>query len=100
MKITDLAAEKIKEHLKETPDKFLRIQAVPGGCSGMMYSMGIDDKSDGDIVEKINGVDVLMDPETKELMADCTIDYDEAEDGFKIDNPNASAGCHGCPGCH
>lgn len=96
MKITDHAVEKINEHLAGNPGRMLRIQAVPGGCAGMMYNMGLDDPAE-DFVE-IKGLKILMDDETKELMVEATIDYDDKEEGFKIDNPASS--CGSCPGCH
>ena len=99
MKITDNAAEKIKDFLKAEDKMGLRIRAVPGGCSGMMYEMGLDDNPGTDSVVEISGISIFMDEDTKEAMLEATIDYDSEHDSFHIDNPQFS-GCHGCLGCH
>ena len=100
MKITDLAIDNIKKHLADNPGKHLRIQAVEGGCAGMMYNMGLDDKKGDDVVIKVKDIEILTDKKSEELMSEATIDYDKEEDGFKIDNPKAQSGCSACPGCH
>jgi len=101
MKITNEAAEKIKGFMTAENKKGLRILAVPGGCSGLMYQMGLDDDPGADQVMDINGVRIFADADTVALMKEATIDFDEQEDGFRIDNPNKAAGCGTCAsGCH
>src|SRR3989344_5578775 len=45
-KITDKAASKIKEVLKDK--KGLRIEVIPGGCAGYMYNITAEDKINKD----------------------------------------------------
>jgi iron-sulfur cluster assembly protein len=99
MKITDNAAKKIKENLKEESKVGLKIVAKPGGCAGMMYEMGLEDNPGTDNVLEINGISIFVDDSTKEILEDATIEFDEKEDAFRIDNPKYS-GCASCPGCH
>lgn len=98
MRITDAAAKRIKEYLKEESKLGLKIVAVPGGCAGMMYQMGLEDNPGTDNVLEINGISVYCDDATKEVIQDATVEYDEKEDAFRVDNPKYS-GCSSCSGC-
>lgn len=98
--ITENAAEKVKELMKKEGQikTALRIEVVPGGCSGMTYDFSFDDEQheDDTVVEK-NGLKVVVDEASMEYLKGCTINYVETlhEAGFKIENPNAKASC-GC----
>ncbi len=77
----------------------MKIIASPGGCSGVSYNMGLDEESKDDVVLTVNGIKILTDESTKEIMENVTVDFDEEQDGFKIDNPDEELSCGGCTGC-
>jgi iron-sulfur cluster assembly protein len=100
IKISDIAAEKIKEMLaaEESPNLFLRIGVKSGGCSGFSYGMGFDDElTEEDKVLEVNGLKVVVDNDSSRFLYGVTIDFKETAmgGGFTIDNPNAIATC-GC----
>lgn len=98
--ITDAAAEKVKELMKKEGQEkaALRIEVIPGGCSGMSYDFSFDDKQRADdiVVEK-NGLKVFVDEASMEYIGGSVVNYVETlhEAGFKIENPNAKSSC-GC----
>ena len=95
-KITEKAASKIKEVIKDKTG--LRIEVVPGGCSGYMYNIVTENKVNNDdkIVEE-KGVKVILDKESFDLLKGSKLDYVDSLQGagFKIHNPNAKSTC-GC----
>ncbi len=98
--VTDKAVEKIKQLMQsEGKDSgVLRVQVIPGGCSGMSYDLAFDDGArEGDIVIEKNGVTVCIDEESLSHMKGATIDFVDSLNGsgFKIENPEAKSGC-GC----
>lgn len=98
--ISESASEKIKEMLsaEETPNLFLRLGVKPGGCSGFTYGMGFDDeRQEDDTYFNVNGIDVIVDPDSLKYLQGLEIDYKEAGmgGGFSMQNPNAVATC-GC----
>jgi iron-sulfur cluster assembly protein len=100
IKISDTASGKIKELIaaEETPNLFLRLGVKGGGCSGLSYSMGFDDKEhDNDVFMHINGLKVVVDTESLKVLNGIEIDYKDTGmgGGFTIHNPNAIATC-GC----
>ncbi len=100
IKMTELAAEKLKEILQQQKKEGcgLRIEVVPGGCSGMQYSFSLTkEPSKGDEVLDLNEVKVFMNKESFELLKGSKIDYVESlqDAGFRIHNPNAKSNC-GC----
>jgi iron-sulfur cluster assembly protein len=97
--LTENAAKQISIIMKKQGfDKFLRISVQGGGCSGFQYKYDFSDIADKDdlIVEK-NGAKVLIDIISLEFLTGATIDFTDELIGssFKINNPNATAGC-GC----
>lgn len=76
----------------------LRLSVEGGGCSGFQYQFGLADgpEADDTVVEN-DGVRLVVDPVSLELVAGCTVDFVESLGGaaFRIENPNATAGC-GC----
>ena len=95
-KITDKAANKIKEAIKDKNG--LRIEVVPGGCSGYMYNITTEDKiNKNDKVIEEKNVKLIIDKESFSLLKGAKLDYvDSLQDaGFKIHNPNAKSTC-GC----
>ena len=95
--LTESAIAKLVE-LRDTPEDALRFAVRPGGCSGFSYEMYFDsDIDDSDVVEKFDGLTVVVDKESIDLLRGLTLDYGEGllEGGFSIDNPNATRSC-GC----
>jgi iron-sulfur cluster assembly accessory protein len=69
-----------------------------GGCSGFQYKFEMADGPDADdSVSETDGVKLVVDPVSLDLVAGCVVDYVESLGGsaFKVENPNATAGC-GC----
>jgi iron-sulfur cluster assembly protein len=98
VKVTSQAAEKIKDVLKEQglPQAALRVIVAGGGCSGFQYLMTLEEtpKEDDTVVE-VQGVKVVIDPQSAPYMVGASIDYVDGlmKSGFTIDNPNAVSSC-------
>jgi iron-sulfur cluster assembly accessory protein len=96
--ITPKAAEKVAEFMKQEGknDLFLRVYVSGGGCPGLSYGMGFEEKSEEDdrIIEQ-NGVKVLIDDYSQRYLKGANIDYIESlmGAGFKINNPNVTKSC-------
>lgn len=76
----------------------LRLEVIPGGCAGYKYFMGFQEKAaNGDISLAINGVKLILDKDSLELLRGSEIDFVESLEasGLKINNPNATRAC-GC----
>jgi iron-sulfur cluster assembly accessory protein len=76
----------------------LRVEVMPGGCSGFKYSLSIEDGPEGeDLVLESEGVRLFVDGFSGQYLNGVTIDYlvTMQNSGFTFDNPNASGGC-GC----
>jgi iron-sulfur cluster insertion protein len=83
---------------KQGKPAILRLSVEGGGCSGFQYQFGLADEPDADdMVAETDGVRLVIDPVSLELVAGCTVDYVESLGGaaFRVENPNATAGC-GC----
>jgi iron-sulfur cluster assembly accessory protein len=83
---------------KQGKPAILRLSVEGGGCSGFQYKFGLAEATDAaDTVVETNGVRLAVDDMSLELVAGCTVDYVESLGGaaFKVENPQASAGC-GC----
>jgi iron-sulfur cluster assembly accessory protein len=96
--ITDKAADKARTILTEkgVENGALRVFVVSGGCSGYQYGMAIArTREDDDIAIEMNGVTLLVDPESAPLMEGAEVDYveDLMKSGFTIFNPNAVKSC-------
>jgi iron-sulfur cluster assembly protein len=77
--------------------KFLRIGVKGGGCSGMTYILGFDDKSDKDVLYVAGGLTFIMNPSHEMYLIGMEIDWQGGLNarGFTFTNPNASKTC-GC----
>jgi len=76
----------------------LRLSVEGGGCSGFQYKFDLADAPDADdSVSETDGVRLVVDPISLDLVAGSTVDFVESLGGaaFKVENPNAAAGC-GC----
>lgn len=83
---------------KQGKPAILRLSVEGGGCSGFQYKFGLDDGPEcDDLVVEQGGVSLVVDPVSLDLVAGSVVDYVESLGGaaFKVENPNASAGC-GC----
>ncbi|MCB2063456.1 MAG: iron-sulfur cluster assembly accessory protein [Novosphingobium sp.] len=84
--------------VKQDKPAILRLEVEGGGCSGFLYKFGLADAPDADdLVTETDGVRLVVDPVSLELVAGCVVDYVESLGGsaFRVENPNAAAGC-GC----
>jgi len=91
------AVRKMIEKEGLSAEQGLRISVVGGGCSGFQYSLGFDDRKDGDTFTVLDGVKVFVDEISLPYIAGTTLDYVEGlhNAGFRFDNPRASRTC-GC----
>jgi iron-sulfur cluster assembly accessory protein len=83
---------------KQGKPAVLRLAVEGGGCSGFQYKFEMADGPEaGDSVSETDGVRLVVDPVSLDLVAGCVVDYVESLGGsaFKVENPNATAGC-GC----
>jgi iron-sulfur cluster insertion protein len=77
---------------------FLRIAVSGGGCSGFQYGFSFDDqRNEDDVVFERDGVAVVVDDVSLDLLSGAEIDFVEDLMGasFQIRNPNAASSC-GC----
>jgi len=76
----------------------LRLSVEGGGCSGFQYRFDLAETPEADdAVAETDGVRLLVDPVSLDLVAGCTVDFVESLGGsaFQVQNPNAASGC-GC----
>ena len=76
----------------------LRLSVEGGGCSGFQSRFDLAEGADNDdSVSETDGVRLVVDPVSLDLVSGSTVDFVESLGGaaFKVENPNAAAGC-GC----
>jgi iron-sulfur cluster assembly accessory protein len=76
----------------------LRLAVDGGGCAGFQYSFGLADEiASDDLAAVQDGVTLVVDPMTLDLVRGGAVDYVESLGGsaFQVTNPNAASGC-GC----
>jgi iron-sulfur cluster assembly accessory protein len=76
----------------------LRLAVDGGGCSGFQYKFELDEApAADDIIAETDGVRLLVDPVSLDLVAGSVVEFVESLGGaaFRVTNPNAVAGC-GC----
>ncbi len=98
--LTENAASKVKDLIaaEGAADLALRVAVRPGGCSGFSYEMFFDtDVAADDRLSEEQGVRVVVDEASAELLQGATLDYKDGLQGagFAIENPNAQRSC-GC----
>jgi iron-sulfur cluster assembly accessory protein len=97
--LTQEATNKLRALIaaEDDPAAGLRVQVVPGGCSGFEYDLSLSAPSEGDEVVEGDGVRVIVDRFSVPYLLGVELDYEEGFQGagFLINNPNASASC-GC----
>ena len=83
---------------KQGKPAMLRLSVEGGGCSGFQYRFGLDEApAADDTVSETDGVRLLVDAVSLDLVSGCVVDYVESLGGsaFQVSNPNAASGC-GC----
>lgn len=98
--VTERAAQRIAalQQEEDAQEAFLRIAVSGGGCSGFQYGFTFDDqKNEDDFVFERDGVAVVVDEVSLDLLGGAEIDFVEDLMGasFQIRNPNAASSC-GC----
>lgn len=97
--LTEAAAKKVQGLMeRESADLHLRVFVSGGGCSGFQYGFTFDDQvKENDTVVESNGVRLLVDQMSLDLLSGAEIDYQSSIQGesFVIRNPNAASTC-GC----
>ena len=98
--ITNKAVDKLKEVLKENNKEGsgLRVEIVPGGCSGFSYGLELDDNTtDLDLTIEEKGVKIIISKDNMQFLKGAKLDYVDSLQGggFKISNPNTKGSC-GC----
>ena len=96
-----MAVTKVKELIQKEnkgSDFGLRVEVIPGGCSGMSYDLSFDNqqRKDDEIILK-EGLKIFVDRNSLKFMQGAKIDFVDSihGTGFKIDNPMATKTC-GC----
>lgn len=83
---------------KQAKPAILRLSVEGGGCSGFQYKFDLADAPDGDdAVSETDGVRLVVDPVSLDLVSGSVVDFVESLGGaaFRVENPQAAAGC-GC----
>lgn len=83
---------------KQDKPAVLRLSVEGGGCSGFQYKFGLAEAPEtDDTIAETDGVRLLVDPVSLDLVAGATVEFVESLGGaaFRVTNPNATAGC-GC----
>ncbi|WP_226699693.1 HesB/IscA family protein [Qipengyuania gaetbuli] len=83
---------------KQAKPAILRLSVEGGGCSGFQYKFDLAEGAEADdSVSETDGVRLVVDPVSLDLVAGSTVDFVESLGGaaFKVENPQAAAGC-GC----
>ncbi len=98
--VTENAARRIAalKQQEQAESAFLRIAVSGGGCSGFQYGFTFDEaRNEDDVVFERNGVTVVVDEVSLDLLNGAEIDFVEDLMGasFQIKNPNAASSC-GC----
>jgi iron-sulfur cluster assembly protein len=88
---------KLKDQQELGDDFGLRVGVEGGGCSGMTYVLGFDQKKDGDQEYIIDGIKVYMHKAHGLYLVGMQIDFQDGLNarGFTFNNPNAASTC-GC----
>jgi iron-sulfur cluster assembly accessory protein len=83
---------------KQGKPAILRLSVEGGGCSGFQYKFELaEDAAADDAIAETDGVRLLVDPISLDLVRGANVDFVESLGGaaFRVTNPNAASGC-GC----
>src|SRR5687767_5895899 len=88
---------KLKEQQELGDDFGVRVGVEGGGCSGMTYVLGFDQKKEGDQEFEVDGIKIFMHKAHGLYLAGMEIEYQQGLNarGFTFSNPNAKSTC-GC----
>jgi len=100
IRLTEGAIKEVKQLIyeKEIPAEHgLRIGVEGGGCSGLSYILGFDEKTDMDEEFQLEGIKVLMNKAHGMYLVGMEVDFLHGLNnrGFIFNNPNAASTC-GC----
>lgn len=98
--LTERAAKQVKKIRSDEDldaNLYLRVAVEGGGCSGLSYKLGLDHRTDNDIIFENFGVEVIVDEKHLMYLEGIQIDYPDGLEarGFIFENPNAVESC-GC----
>lgn len=96
--LTPAAAKRVRLIAdKQCKPAMLRLSVDGGGCAGFSYRFALGEPEEGDSTAETDGVTLLVDPISLDLLDGSEVDYVEELGGaaFKVKNPNAASGC-GC----
>jgi len=83
---------------RQAKPAILRLSVDGGGCAGFQYRFELADAvAADDAVAEADGVTLVVDPLSLDLVRGSTVDFVESLGGaaFQVANPNAASGC-GC----
>ncbi|MFS0838020.1 HesB/IscA family protein [Paenibacillus sp. 1P03SA] len=100
IQVSEAASEKIAGILASADPRnsFIRIGVVEGGCSGLSYTLIVDEQvTEGDILLNKGEFSILVHADSLPYIEGLLIDYEERgmTGGFTMNNPKARASC-GC----
>ncbi|WP_420141632.1 iron-sulfur cluster insertion protein ErpA [Sphingomonas sp.] len=99
IELTSAAATRVAAiAARQSKAPILRLAVDGGGCAGFQYKFGLADAIEADdIVARRDGVSLVVDPVSLDLVRGSAVDYVESLGGaaFRVTNPNAASGC-GC----
>ena len=100
MTLTHGAIEQVKKLMGEEgfdTTQALRVGVKGGGCSGMTYVLGFDQRQDNDQSFEIDGIPCVMNKAHEMYLYGMQVDWQDGLNnrGFVFKNPNASTTC-GC----
>jgi iron-sulfur cluster assembly protein len=100
VQLTERAAKQVEKIIAQEEFEeplYLRIAVEGGGCSGLSYKLGLDQKTERDKLIESKGIQITVDTRHLMYLQGITIDYPDGLDarGFTFNNPNATETC-GC----
>ena len=97
--LTENAAKRVAAiAARKSRPAILRLAVDGGGCAGITYTFELADATQAeDAVAETDGVQLVVDPASLELVRGSAVDFVEDLGGaaFRVTNPNAQSGC-GC----
>jgi len=96
--LTEKAVVKLKQFMQDNSmaNRGLRIDVIPGGCSGYQYAFELEEEStETDEVIEVEGIKLFIDRDSMPMLSGSKIDYIDTFQGagFKVVNPNAKSSC-------
>ncbi len=97
--LTETAAKRVAWIAeRQSKPAILRLAVDGGGCAGFTYKFELADQAEPeDAVTETDGVKLVVDPVSLDLVNGSAVDFVEDLGGaaFRVTNPNAQSGC-GC----